>query len=99
MKYKIKDNVDLKELKEFGFRFDYKLVNLQPTLTNITKFMNDNIMETKICIGVCLETRKMIGFVIYPLGHEEEIDITRFVQGMIQADLVEVCDDTLCDKK
>lgn len=77
---KIKDNVDLKELEKFGFKYIEDLLTKAPYYFKKTYLKNDD--DDRICYHVEVNTRKII---ISRLDG----DLDNTLYDLIKADLVE----------
>ena len=81
---KIKDNVDLKELEKFGFKYIEDLFTKKPYFFKKTYL--ENADDDRICYHIEVNTRKII---ISRL--DGDLDDTLY--DLIKADLVEKVDD------
>ena len=81
---KIKDNVDLKELEKFGFRYDV----LDDTYNRSVERKTD-----EVCIVVSQYDRSICLMCIQDYGMDGDeyfrYDVDEYVQDLIKADLVE----------
>lgn len=81
---KIKDNVDLKELKKYGYKNKGNY--------NRGDYWAKEISELKEIGGISVNFERNISFQ-FPYMHIEYPDIEDYIQDLIKTDLVEKVDD------
>lgn len=96
---KIKDNVDLKELEKYGFRYEQKWALRRYTNGNVYVFENNHLQSEEWCRKnhftflkprfIYLEANRFN-------GNDDFAPLNNILYELIQADLVEKVQDDCC---